>query len=475
MKKILILYGSYGGGHLAAAKSLQNYFETNYKDEIEIKILDCIEYINKYVNKVSTDAYKEIAKKAPWIWKRIYNNSKDGALASLSNTTNKLMSRKLISLLDEEKPDLIISTQPFATQMIAHLKEKKKINYRLATVMTDFHIHPQWLVSFEQNDFFFVANAQMKMDMVGLGINDEKIFVTGIPVSNKFTQRMNKVQIHKEFELDENQKTILFFAGGEFGLGRNTTFMILKAIIRLFPNMQVVAISGKNKTMKQKFEDLVKNTHSENRIKILEFTDKVPELMKIACLVITKPGGLTVSESLASNKPIIVINPIPGQEEENAEYLINNNVAIRITDEDNISRSLKYLFKNEENFNQMIESTKKLSKPHATKNICEKLYEEIMTKPSPEPIKKDIKENKIKGIIGDAKDIIKEANDKIEDKFEEAKGKLKTKIVTAKDKLEDTIETAKDKMDIFDLREKIEKAEKSNKTIKTFNKKDDNN
>lgn len=460
MKKILILYGSYGGGHLSAAKSLQNYFETHHKEDIEVKILDCIEYINKYINKVSTEAYKEVAKKAPWIWKKIYNNSKDGALAHLSTTTNKLMSKKLIALLSEENPDLIISTQPFATQMIAHLKETKKINYRLATVMTDFHIHPQWLVSFEQNDFFFVANSQMKMDMVGLGVDDEKIFVSGIPVGDKFSKKIDTNKVFEEFELDKDKKTILFFAGGEFGLGRNKTFMILKAIIRLFPDMQVIAIAGKNKAMKEKFTELVKNTNSEYRIKILDYTNKVPELMRIACIVITKPGGLTVSEALASKKPIIVINPIPGQEEENAEYLINNNVAIRITDEDNISRTLKYLFKNAENFEQMVESTKKLSKPNATKTIAEKMYTEVTTKPSPEPIKKEQKENIIKEIFDDAKDKIKETN-----------GKIKTTIVSAKDKLEDTIEIAKDKMDIFDLREKIEKAEKNNTTI---NKKNNN-
>ena len=452
MKKILILYGSYGGGHLSAAKSIQKYFEDNHKEDIEIKIIDCIEYINKYINKVSTEAYKEIAKKAPWMWKRIYNNSKDGALAYLSNSSNKLMSYKLMSLLQNENPDLIISTHPFATQMCTHLKESEKINYRLATIMTDFHIHPQWLLSFEQNNFFFVANNQMKLDMIGLGVNDENIFVTGIPVSERFSEKMNKQKIYDEFGLSKDRKTILFFAGGEFGLGRSTTFMTLKAIIRLFPEMQVVAIAGKNKSMHEKFNKLVETTHSEDRIKILEYTDKVPELMKIACLVISKPGGLTVSESLASMKPIIIINPIPGQEEENAEYLVNNNVAIKLKDEDNISRTLKYLFKNEENFNQMVESTKKLSKPNATKDICERLYEEVINNPSPKPIYKESIEDKLKELIGETKGKIKETTNKFGDKIENVKDKIELKI-----------ETAKDKLDVFDLRDKKNKNDKNKK------------
>jgi processive 1,2-diacylglycerol beta-glucosyltransferase len=377
MKKILVLYGSYGGGHLSAAKSIQKYFETNHKKDIEIKIIDCIEYINKYINKVSTEAYKELAKKAPWIWKKVYNNSKDGALAYMSNTSNKLMSYKLMSLLQEENPDLIISTHPFATQMCTHLKETKKINYRLATILTDFHIHPQWLVSYEHNNFFFVANSQMKLDMVGLGVNDENIFVTGIPVGDKFSKRINKQAVYDEFGLSKDRKTILFFAGGEFGLGRNTTYMTLKAIIRLFKDTQVIAISGKNQKMKNKFEKLIETTDAFDRVKLLEFSNKIPELMHISDFVITKPGGLTVTESLVSNLPIIIINPIPGQEEENAEFLLKHECAIWIKKEDNIARALKNLYRNPDKFTIMSENTKKIAKPSSTQNICEILLENI--------------------------------------------------------------------------------------------------
>ena len=417
MKKILILYGSYGGGHLSAANSIANHYKANYPD-IEIKVIDCIEYINKYINKISTEAYKEIAKKAPWIWKRMYNDSKSGPIAFLSSTTFKALSLKLISLFNEEKPDLIISTQPFASQMVAYLKEKEKINYRLATIMTDFHIHPQWLVCYKQNDYFFVANNQMKRDMVALGVDFRKIIVTGIPVSEKFSEKLEKDPIYDYFGFSKNKKTILFFAGGEFGLGRNKTFMLLKAIIRLFPDVQVLALSGKNKKMREKFEELVNTTNSSDRIKILDYTDKVPELMHIADLVITKPGGLTVSEALASNIPLVLINPIPGQEEENAEFLTNNNVAVLIKDEDNISRILKFLFKDKESFNAMIKSTKVIAKPQSTKTICEYIYKNVLSKPSPTPIIKETPTQKIKNIINTTKDGLK---DGLEDGLEAIK------------------------------------------------------
>ena len=377
MKKVLILYGAYGGGHLSAAKTICNELQNYYKDDVEVKIVDCIEYISKYLNKVSTEAYKELAKKAPWVWKHVYNSSQNGALSQISNTTNKLMSYKLNQLLQDFEPNLIISTHPFATQMCAELKKKDKINCKLATILTDYHIHAQWLVLSKYNDYFFVANEQMKNDMIAEGIHDQKIFVTGIPISEKFLTSFNKQQIYEEFELSPDKQTILFFAGGEFGLGRNSTFMVLKVLIRLFKDLQVVAISGKNKRMNKKFKDLIDSTNSHNRIKLLEYTNMVPELMSISQAVITKAGGLTITECLASNLPIIIINPIPGQEEENADFLVNNEVAIWIKKGDSIARTLKNLSRNPEKLKNMKENTKLLSKPNSVKNICKILIEEI--------------------------------------------------------------------------------------------------
>ncbi len=377
MKKILIFYGSYGGGHLSAAKTICSFLEKNYKDKIQVQIVDCVEYINKYINKVSTEAYKELAKKAPWAWKHVYKNSQNGALSHISTTTNKLMSYKLNMLLQDFKPDLIISTHPFATQMCAILKKKNKIDCKLATILTDYHIHAQWLVLYEYVDYFFVANDQMKEDMIAEGVFDQKIFVTGIPVSERFLENFSREKICQEFELSPDKKTILFFAGGEFGLGRNNTFLTLKILVRLLKDTQIVAISGKNKKMNQKFKDLVETTNSSDRVKILEYTNKVPELMYISDCVITKAGGLTITECLTSNLPIIIMNPIPGQEEENAEFLVNNNVAIWIKKGDSIARTIKTLYKNRDKLLSMKENTKLLAKPNATADICRILIKEF--------------------------------------------------------------------------------------------------
>lgn len=370
MKKILIFYGAYGGGHVAAAKSIANHiFENN--PEIEVTSIDCIEYINKYINKISTEAYKEATKMLPHVWKFVYEKSNDGALAKLTTASNKIMAVKLKNLINEIKPDLIISTHPFSSQMCAFLRKKEKIDCKIATILTDFHIHKQWLYLPEFIDYFFVSNDIMKKEMIDLKIPGEKIFVTGIPVSTKFQKKFDKKEICDEFWLDPEKYTVLFFGGGEFGLGRETAYMTLKAIIRLFKDIQVVAISGKNKKMNTAFNELVQKTNSSDRIKVLEYTDKVPELMSISDIVFTKAGGLTITESLTSHLPIVIINPIPGQEEENSEFLVNNNAAIWIKKDDNIARILKTLARNPEKLEILKAGSAALAKPNATKDICD--------------------------------------------------------------------------------------------------------
>lgn len=299
MKKILIFYGSYGGGHLSAARSIKEYIDTNYSDT-ETCMVDCIEYINKALNKVTTKAYSGMAKNAHWIWKKVYYGAEDGAFAKVNNETQKLMSIKLNKLLQSYQPDLIISTHPFSSHMCAILKKKKKISSKIATIITDYAPHGQWLMHPAYINYFFVAHDGMKNALLKRGIKENQIKVTGIPLSNRFLANYNKEKILSEFDLSTNKRTILFFAGGEQGFGKDKIFRMLESIIKAFPNLQVIAISGKNEKMKKQFDELVSETNSDETVKVLKYTNKIPELMSVSDLVITKPGGLTTTESLAS-------------------------------------------------------------------------------------------------------------------------------------------------------------------------------
>lgn len=372
MKKIIVFYAAFGGGHLSAARSIKENIETNYKD-IEIKLVDFMEYANKAFNKVTTKAYAEMAKKAPKTWGRLYWKSQKGPLAHISTTSNKVLSIKLNKLLKEFNPDLIISTHPFSSQICAYLKKHKRLNAKIATVMTDYAPHDQWLVFNEYVDYYFVSHEGMKKQLHEKGIPNEKIFATGIPLSNKFLLKYDKTKILENFGLAPDKKTVLFFGGGEFGLGKTQTFKIFKTFVENKNNIQIVAISGKNLKMKEAFEHLIDDLDKHDCVKLLEYTDKVPELMSISDLVVTKPGGLTTTESLASGLPIVVINPIPGQEEENATYLEENKVAIWIKKDDNVELILNDLLSNPDKMQEMKVRARLIAKRNSTKDICKVL------------------------------------------------------------------------------------------------------
>lgn len=372
MNRILIFYGSYGGGHLSASRSIRDYIQSNYPDS-EIMMVDCIEYINKLFNKVTTKAYVDFSKNARWIWKQLYYGSESGGLARISNSINRIMAIKLDKLIQEFCPTLIISTHPFSSQMCAILKQKGKVNCTLATVMTDYAPHNQWLVAHEFVDYYFVAHEGMKEQLIERGVEPNKIYATGIPLSNRFLLNYDKPKILQEYNLSPDKKTILFFCGGEYGFGKDKTFNRLKAIIDTFPNLQVIAIAGRNEKMKERFDALVEETNSRNTVKILSYTNQVPELMSVSDLVITKPGGLTTTESLASGLPLIIIDPLPGQEEENADFIEKSGAGIWIKENDDIQNTLFDVLGNTYKLQDMKIRARLIAKKNSTKDICEKL------------------------------------------------------------------------------------------------------
>ena len=373
---VMIFYASYGGGHLSAAKSVKEYIDNNYKN-VETELVDCMKYVNKPIEKITTTAYKEMAKKAPWAWGYIYSNSQKGPIAHISSKINTIMAIKLLKLLRQKKPDLIISTHPFSTQMCSYLKRKGKIFCTIATIMTDYQSHDQWLIGHEFTDYYFVAHDYMKYELRKKGVEEQKIYSTGIPISNKFLQTFDKNSILHSLNFKPDKLTVLFFAGGEFGLGKSKTLAVFECLIKNFNNIQIIAISGKNDKMNLAFHKIVIENNKQDTVRIFKFTDKVAEFMSISDFVITKPGGLTTSESLASNLPIIIINPIPGQEEENAEFLESKNVALWIKSENEIFTTLSNLIYNNNKLTEMKNNAIAFGKKNSTKTICDTLLKTL--------------------------------------------------------------------------------------------------
>lgn len=371
MKKILISYASYGGGHLSAAKNIKEYIEENYNDT-EVILFDYMKYINRVIDKIGIKAYSEINTNIPWLWGQIYYRTQNPIFEKIFSLSNKVISYKLARIFRLEKPDVIISTHFFSSHICSILKEKGKIASKIGTVITDYGESPysEWISGHENIDYIFVAHTGIKTTLIEKGVDENKVFVTGIPVSGRFLLDYNKNEILESLNFSDDKKTILFFGGGEMGLGKNRTTDIFKTLIKEHPEFQIIVIAGKNEALKTSFEEILNEYSTNNSVKVLGFTDKVPELMSISDLVITKPGGLTTTECLVSNLPIVVINPIPGQETENADFLVNSGCGIWIQKNDNISDALNTILNDETKLIQLKNNTKLVAKPNSTKDIC---------------------------------------------------------------------------------------------------------
>lgn len=293
--KTLILYAKYGGGHLSAANAIKEAIEKNYNQNV-VEMIDCMEYLNKAINYLTIKSYEGMAKKMPKLWGKVYKASRKGFVASISNGANKILTKKLGKLINKINPELIISTHPFSNQMCGLLKKRGKISMPIMSILTDFKYHEQWLVNNEFIDKFFVSNEKMRQDLIKFGIKENKVFAMGMPISEKFQEKYDREKIVSEFGLNNKQKIILFFAGGRMGLANKNIFTYMEALTKLPEEIQIIAISGKNKKVYEKFKKI---TEGHKNIKVLEFTNKVPELMSISELVITKPRGNNIIRSIS--------------------------------------------------------------------------------------------------------------------------------------------------------------------------------
>ena len=370
--KILILYASYGNGHFSAANSLKEYIDT-FSSENEAILVDSIKYINKFVDKITVDTFAWMSKKVPKLWETTYEKSEKGPLSKINISTMKLMSIKLLELIEEINPDIIISTHPFNNEMCGRLKEKKKISCKIYSVITDFAPHAQYLTRKNVLDCYFVSNYGMKQDLIDYGIETERIKVTGIPISPDFSKIHDKDNIRQELNLN-NKFTFLMFASWSEDIYKS--IRVFETLLNSKDDIQVIAITGKSKDLKHSFENLVKKYGKENSFKILGFSKKIPELMAISNIVISKPGGLTSSESLACELPIIISSAILGQEEQNSNFLLNNGVAMRIFEETNIHSMFFELLNSPIRYNQMKDMTKIVGKPNASKDIINTILEQ---------------------------------------------------------------------------------------------------
>ena len=356
------------GGHFRAADGIKKYIDEKYPGQYKVDLIDGLNYVSKTVDKIVIKSYVNMARYSPKTWSKIYNMGEEhNSVEGFSNGVQKLLSRKLFELFEEQDPDIVISTHFFMTEMVACLKRKAKTQCKLAVILTDYASHKLWLTSKDMVDFYFVANEQMKYTLLHNEIPESKVNVTGIPVRPEFLQSYDREALLYEFGFDDNKPIFLVFGGGQYGMSDSSK--LFKGILAVKQDIQVIAIAGKSEKAKKSFEDIA--SKSNKKVHVLGFTDRVAELMSISDFVVSKPGGLTTTEILVSNVPFIIFNPVPGQEEENSAFLTNNGAGYRLYDIGKTTPLLEQLIDDTYRIENMKLMQKHIAKPNSTKDIVD--------------------------------------------------------------------------------------------------------
>ena len=363
--KILILTAATGGGHIRAAVAIEKYLRENCPGII-VQTEDALKVIGSVLDKTICDGYHFLATKAPKMFGKLYARSnQESHFANLVPKLSGLFRRRLLPMIEESQPDVIITTHPFVTEMISYLKEDGKLDAILVCVMTDYGPHKTWLSN--RVDAYVVSNEDMAASMVRyMNVPQDKVYPFGIPVHDVFFEKADRQALLREMGLDEDRMTILIMAGS---FGVNNILGVVREITALPEEFQLIIITGRNEKLYEAFEKEVNN--SPKKCKLVYFTNEVEKYMKAANLIVTKPGGLTISEALACNIPMAVFDAIPGQEEDNANFLMSHGMAVRIGKGDSCAKTIEELLNNERKLRQMKESCEKFDKSRSIPNMLD--------------------------------------------------------------------------------------------------------
>lgn len=361
---ILIFSASTGGGHKRAAAALKEKIRS-LSPETNVVTLDALKEIGRFYDKTVCGGYHFMATKAPKLFGKCYRlTDRKTMMYRTVMKSNTVMRRKLIKILDEYKPDVVIICHPFVTTMISKLKAEGKTDVKAISVITDYQAHRTYIAP--NIDAYVVAEPQTaKKLQMEYGMNADKIYPLGIPVFDRFSDIGKKEGICKREGLDPVLPTVLLMAGS-FGVSAVADFY--KQLALSGTKLQLIVITGNNKKLYSHLEKQIEELESPNPTKLLFFVDNVEDYMHVSDIIVTKPGGLTVTESLASGLPMAFYSAFPGQEEDNAEFLTTQGAAIQLS-ENNGANQIVELLETPERLEEMKRNCQRLAIPNSVKNI----------------------------------------------------------------------------------------------------------
>lgn len=397
-KKVLIMSASTGGGHNRAARAIKEELTNKSVNGVTIdcEIIDSLKIVNGTMDKLISRGYEKSAKYTPKAWGGVYKLTESSLMSKnefKDNPLTSLISRKLKKLVENKKPDLIIGTHPFPMIALSTLKKHsqlydisesstftesihkyyKNLNIPpLVTVLTDYTTHSAYIQN--EINYYITGHEYVKELLIEDGIDKEKIKPYGIPVEKSFLSHRDKETVLSELDLDPNKFTVLLM-GGSFGAGsiKDT----LAELISVDRDFQIIVITGRNKSLKDKLEKNLATAEDkiDKKICVLGFTDKMNDLLASVDILVSKPGGLTTTESLLKEVPMIVPYFIPGQEEENLDFLSNCGASLRTSKKYSLSVLLKVLIDDPKRIEMTKENIRAIKKLNASQDIAKLAFD----------------------------------------------------------------------------------------------------
>lgn len=397
-KKVLIMSASTGGGHNRAARAIKEELTNKSINGITIdcEIIDSLKIVNGTMDRLISRGYEKSAKYTPKAWGGVYKLTETSLVSKnefKDNPLTSLISRKLKKLVENKKPDLIIGTHPFPMIALSTLKKHSQIYansesstfteslhryYKnldippLITVLTDYTTHSAYIQN--EIDYYIAGHEYVKELLIEDGIDEEKIKAYGIPVEKSFLSNRDREDVLSELNLDPNKFTVLLM-GGSFGAGsiKDT----LTELISIDRDFQIIVITGRNKSLKEKLEKTLATEEDtiDKKICVLGFTDKMNDLLASVDILVSKPGGLTTTESLLKEVPMIVPYFIPGQEEENLDFLSNCGASLITSKKYTLSVLLKVLIDNPDRIEMTKENIRAIKKLNASQDIAKLAFD----------------------------------------------------------------------------------------------------
>ncbi len=360
-KKILLLHATAGAGHKKAAEAIYNGLKS--RGITTVDFVDALEHTNPFFRKAYTHGYEFMVGKLPKLWAVFFALTDQEWFQPIFRATrrlyNGLNTAPLVQFIKDGHYDVIVTTHFLSTEVCGWLRRTRQIDAKFFTMVTDYDVHKIWRV--EGVDVFLVASDFTKGRLVEMGVAENKVIVTGIPVDEKFIKPRDKREMRRVLGLAEDKFTVLL-STSSFGFGP------IEELARLLRDIQLVIICGNNKML---YDTMVARGNPHH--KICKFVDNMEELMAASDVMLTKPGGLSITEALANHLPLIFFSAIPGQEAGNVQVLAANGIGISDKSLGEIADAIKTFASFPEKLLAARQATETLARPHSVADIIKQL------------------------------------------------------------------------------------------------------